>query len=221
MKYNFIYDGARFSLGFPGVDAMTRRFLVLLTLVSLLIAPAEAYVVVIDAPRTVTAGEPLMVNGTSTLPPGYTHDLILCSGSSVELARTTIVVQENGSFSVCIDTKGFAPDDYRVKLDRSRNPGFFGTSSVLGQPVNLVARVEEIGTITSAPTKTLTQRTPSRTPTPTTPTETLTPGKPVTEPAPLEARLVGQDSPLAEFLGAGSLILFVCVIFLNMRDSNK
>ena len=38
---------------------------------SLLIAAASAYIVTIDAPRTLTAGEPLVVNGTSTLPAGW------------------------------------------------------------------------------------------------------------------------------------------------------
>lgn len=126
---------------------MTRRLLLLLCLCPLLIAAASAYIVTIDAPRTLTAGEPLVVNGTSTLPAGYTHDLVLYSGSA-ERARATIVVQQGGTFSARFDTTGFATGDYRVELVPPADPGFFGSSSVTSQFVTIVDRSKEV-TVTS------------------------------------------------------------------------
>lgn len=194
-----------------------RRLLPLLFLLSMLITPAAAYLVVIDAPRTLASGEPLIVNGTSTLPPGYTNDLILCSGS-VELARTRIVIQHGGTFSARINTTGLAPNDYRVRVVPPRDPSFFGSSSVMDQLVTIVKRSEEVGATTSVPTKT-----PTTTPTKASTTiPTTTPTIPPGSVAPTHGGDIGGQSFLLEnVLGAGSLILFVGIVFLQMRDSSK
>ncbi len=122
---------------------MTRRLLLLLCLCPLLIAAASAYIVTIDAPRTLTAGEPLVVNGTSTLPAGYTHDLVLYGGSA-ERARTTIVVQQGGTFSARMDTTGLITGDYRLELVPPADPGFFGSSSVTSRLVTIIDRSKEV-----------------------------------------------------------------------------
>jgi len=122
---------------------MTRRLLLLLCLFPLLIVAASAYIVTIDAPATMTAGEPLVVNGTSTLPPGYTHDLVLFGGGA-ERARTTIVVQQGGTFSARFDTTGFATGDYKVELVPPADPGFFGSSSVTSLFLKIVDRSKEV-----------------------------------------------------------------------------
>ena len=122
---------------------MTRRLLLLLCLCPLLIAAASAYIVTIDAPRTLTAGEPLVVNGTSTLPAGYTHDLVLYGGWA-ERARATIVVQQDGTFSARMETAGLITGDYRLELVQPADPGFFGSSSVTSRLVTIVDRSKEV-----------------------------------------------------------------------------
>lgn len=122
---------------------MTRRLLLLLCLCPLLIAAASAYIVTIDAPRTLTAGEPLVVNGTSTLPAGYTHDLVLYGGWA-ERARATIVVQPDGTFSARMETAGLITGDYRLELVQPADPGFFGSSSVTSRFVTIVDRSKEV-----------------------------------------------------------------------------
>lgn len=126
---------------------MTRRLLLLLCLCPLLCAAASAYIVTIAAPGTLTAGEPLIVNGTSTLPAGYTHDLVLYSGPS-ERARTTIVVQQGGTFTGRFDTAGLPTGAYKVELVPPVDPGFFGSDSVTSRLVTIVDRSMEV-TVTS------------------------------------------------------------------------
>jgi hypothetical protein len=128
---------------------MTRRLLLLLCLCPLLIAAASAYIVTIDAPRTLTAGEPLVVNGTSTLPPGYTHDLVLYGGSA-ERGRTTIVVQQGGTFSARFDTTGLRTGDYKLELVPPADSSFFGSSSVTSRVVTIVDRSTEVAVTSPA-----------------------------------------------------------------------
>jgi hypothetical protein len=130
---------------------MTRRLLLLLCLCPLLIAAASAYIVTIDAPKALTAGEPLVVNGTSTLNPGFANDIVLYSGPS-EVARTRIVVQGDGTFSATFDTKGLADGTYKVQFAAPADPGFLGSSSVTSQLVDIVNRSGEV-TITSPSTQ--------------------------------------------------------------------
>lgn len=123
--------------------------LLLLCLCPLLIAAASAYIVTIDAPRTLTAGEPLVVNGTSTLLPGYTHDLVLYNGPS-ERARTAIIVQQGGTFSARFDTTGLVSGEYRVELVPPADPGFFGSSSVTNRVVTITDRSKEVAVTSPA-----------------------------------------------------------------------
>jgi hypothetical protein len=130
---------------------MTRRLLLLLCLCPLLIAAASAYIVTIDAPEALTAGEPLVVNGTSTLPPGFTNDVVLYSGPS-EVARTRVVVQGDGTFSATFDTKGLPGGTYKVEFAAPADPGFLGSSSVTIQIVTIVNRSGEV-TVTAPSTQ--------------------------------------------------------------------
>ncbi len=134
-----------------GDETMTGRLLLLLCLCSLLCGAASAYIVTIDAPRTLPVGEPLVVTGTSTLPAGYTHDLVLYSGPT-ELARTTVVVQASGNFSAMIDTAGLPAGDYKLELAEPADPSFFGSDSVTSLPVTIVDRSSEV-TVTSPTTQ--------------------------------------------------------------------
>lgn len=131
---------------------MIRRLLLLLCLASLLTAGATAYIVTIDVPRTLSVGDPIVVNGTSTLPVGFTTEVILYQGME-ERARTPVVVQPDRTFSVVFQTTGLGRGDYKVELERQRDPSVYGTASVTARPVTLVDRSGEV-TITSPSTQT-------------------------------------------------------------------
>lgn len=126
---------------------MIRRLLLLLCLASLLTAGAAAYIVTIDVPRTIPAGDPIIVNGTSNLPVGFTTDLILYQGMA-ERARTTVVVQPDRTFGATFETAGLPQGEYKVELERQRDPTLYGSASVTARPVTLVDRSGEV-TITS------------------------------------------------------------------------
>jgi len=116
----------------------------------LLVSAASAAYVEINAPKTVYAGDPLKVTGTTivggltkpSLNPGFSTDVVLYSvkHSKSEVVRKTIVVQEDGSFSATFDTRGLAAGDYTVEIIDPEPPNTFGGSSKTLQFLKLVDR---------------------------------------------------------------------------------
>jgi hypothetical protein len=126
-----------------------------LTLVAmmLLVSAASAAYVGISAPKTVYVGAPLEVTGTSiagegaqpSLKPGFSTDVVLYRAqyTKSEVARKTIVVQQDGKFSATFDTEGLAAGTYSVEIiDPTQTT--FGGSSTKTQIVTLVDRSENV-----------------------------------------------------------------------------
>ncbi len=126
-----------------------------LTLIAamLLVSAASAAYISISAPKTVYVGDRLDVAGTTitgglpkpTLNPGFSTDVILyyASGTKSEIARKTIVVQEDGSFSASFDTAGLAAGTYSIEIIDPTQTTFGGSSTTM-QIVTLVDRSKDI-----------------------------------------------------------------------------
>ncbi len=67
---------------------------------------AQAYELTIKAPSQIQRGMPLVVNGTSNIPPGISIDIVFTKSGYVteEIARETVTLQANQEFSVIFDT---------------------------------------------------------------------------------------------------------------------
>lgn len=122
-----------------------------LTLIAamLLVSAASAAYVSISAPQTVYVGDQLVVTGTTvvgglpkpSLNPGFSTEVILYHAQSVktEIARKTIVVQEDGSFSATFDTDGLKAGTYSIEIiDPTLST--FGSSSTKQRTITLVDR---------------------------------------------------------------------------------
>ncbi len=139
-------------------------WLSLATLITMLlvVGTASAAYVAISAPDRVEAGEPLVVTGTSNLEglskpslnPGFSTDVVLyyASGTKQEIARRTIVVQQDGTFSATFGTAGLRDGQYTVEIiDPTKTT--FGSSSTTLRWVTIVNRADEI-TLSSPTTQT-------------------------------------------------------------------
>jgi hypothetical protein len=127
---------------------MIPRFATLLLLMAMLAAGASAYEIVIDAPVSLQAGAPLVVNGTTNLADGVNIDLVLSNAdySTTEIAKKNVVIQhndENKSFSVTFDTTGLKKGQYKVEVMPVAGFSFLGASVTL-RPVTLVDRSDEL-----------------------------------------------------------------------------
>ena len=92
---------------------------ILLLLLVLLLVPitASAYQINIKAPDSLKIGEPLVVDGTSTLGIGTPIDVVLYSQltTPTEIKRKTAYVQSDYTFRAVIDTTGLHEGQYKVE----------------------------------------------------------------------------------------------------------
>ena len=70
---------------------------------------AQAYELIIKTTPEIQRGMPIVVNGTSNLPPGISVDIVLSKSgfTTEELKRETVTLQANKEFSVVFDTSGY------------------------------------------------------------------------------------------------------------------
>jgi hypothetical protein len=106
---------------------------------------AQAYELVIKAPLEVQRGMPIVVNGTSNLPPGISVDIVLTKSGYVseELERQTVTLQANNEFSVVFDTSGYTKGVYKVEVPAISGYSYLGDSVTL-KVVQIIDRSDEI-----------------------------------------------------------------------------
>ncbi|MDD3070305.1 MAG: hypothetical protein PHX88_03825 [Methanoculleus horonobensis] len=115
----------------------------------MLVGTASAAYISFSAPQTVNVGDTLEITGTTiveglpkpTINPGVSMEIILYRAQYMkhEIARETIVVQNDGSFSTSFETDGLEPGQYSIEIvDPTLST--FGSSSKKQQIVNLVDR---------------------------------------------------------------------------------
>jgi hypothetical protein len=106
---------------------------------------AQAYELIIKAPSEVQRGMPIVVNGTSNLPPGISVDIVLTKSGYVseELERQTVTLQANNEFSVVFDTSGYTKGIYKVEVPAISGYSYLGDSVTL-KVVQVIDRSDEI-----------------------------------------------------------------------------
>jgi hypothetical protein len=131
-----------------GLLIIITRYATIMIFLALMVAGASAYEIAIDAPTSIQAGAPLLVNGTTNLADGVSISIALSNAdyTTVGIEKKDIVIQrsdENKSFSLVFDTTGLKKGQYKVEV--LPIPGFsFLGSSVTIRPVTLIDRSDEL-----------------------------------------------------------------------------
>jgi 5-hydroxyisourate hydrolase-like protein (transthyretin family) len=115
--------------------------------VLLLVVPAMAYEITIDAPTSIPKGQPLVVNGTTTLPPGVSVDIVLYRSeyTSEEISRQTVTIQADKVFTVIFDTENLEGGQYKVEVPVAAGTGIsYLGNSVTMRVVQITDRTSEI-----------------------------------------------------------------------------
>ncbi|QXO95987.1 hypothetical protein KSK55_06300 [Methanospirillum purgamenti] len=118
--------------------------------------PVQAYIITIDAPKTMIKGTPLTVTGSTSFPEDSYFDLVLFYSkyTAGEVARTRVIVDKTQVFRVDFDTRNLEKGQYKVEVHNvvSDNELFverqLGSSSVVRKIVQITDRSDEI-TLTS------------------------------------------------------------------------
>jgi hypothetical protein len=105
----------------------------------------QAYELTIDAPTTLQRGVPLVVNGTSNIPPGISIDVVLSkTGYTLEeIARQTVTLQANQEFSVVFDTFDLTRGVYKVEIPPISDYRYLGNSVTL-RVIEIIDRTDEL-----------------------------------------------------------------------------
>jgi hypothetical protein len=129
----------------PAIRFLTRIAFIALLCCAFCGGFAQAYELIIKAPSQVQRGMPLVVNGTSNLPPGISVDIVLSKSgfTSEELERETVTLQANKEFSVVFDTSGFTKGVYKVEVPAISGYSYLGESVTL-RVIELIDRSDEI-----------------------------------------------------------------------------
>ncbi len=106
---------------------------------------AQAYELIIQTPLEIQRGMPIVVNGTSNLPPGISLDIVLSKSgfTTEELKRETVTLQANKEFSVVFDTSGYTKGVYKVEVPAISGYSYLGDSVTL-RVIQLIDRSDEI-----------------------------------------------------------------------------
>ncbi|HON80891.1 MAG TPA: hypothetical protein P5536_04390 [Methanoregulaceae archaeon] len=122
-----------------------RGLMVALICLVFAIGMAQAYELTIDAPTTLQRGMPLIVNGTSNIPPGTSVEVILSkSGYTLEeIAREMVTLQANQEFSVVFDTIDLSRGIYKVEVPPISGYRYLGNSVTL-RVIEMIDRSDEL-----------------------------------------------------------------------------
>jgi hypothetical protein len=106
---------------------------------------AQAYVMTITCPDSIQRGLPLVVNGTSNIPPGTTIEIVFTKSGYYleEIARKSITLQANQEFSVVFDTSDLTKGIYKVEVLPIPDYRYLGDSVTL-RIVEIIDRSDEL-----------------------------------------------------------------------------
>lgn len=95
-----------------------RRIILGLLLALCLVGAGSAYLINFNAPDTIMVGEPFVVTGTSTLPPGFSTEVIFYTmkPTAREIARKTITIQEGGRWVLIYNTEDLTEGTYKFEI---------------------------------------------------------------------------------------------------------
>jgi len=105
----------------------------------------QAYELAISTPTQLQRGMPLVVNGTSNIPPGNTVDIVLSRTGHVteEIAREPVTLQTNQVFTVIFDTTDLPKGIYKVEVPPISSYAYLGDSVTL-RVIEIIDRTDEV-----------------------------------------------------------------------------
>ena len=122
-------------MNFIPIDQYMKKFLTVILLLTFLIAgSASAYVINFKIPSTVESGTSLFIDGTSSIPAGFTTEVVIYKKAQVgnnEVATIPFTIQNEGKWSVSVDTTGWAAGEYTLNIPKNSEYSYGSASNLL------------------------------------------------------------------------------------------
>lgn len=122
-----------------------KKILIIAVLLLTLAGPVAAYEISIFAPNSIQVGDPIVVNGTTNLPPGTSFDITLSHSDYITEIKDTqsVVIQQGQNFSVTFPTTGYVRGTYKLEVLPIAQIRYLGNSITL-RVIELKDRSDEV-----------------------------------------------------------------------------
>jgi len=122
-----------------------KKILIVAVFLLILAGPVAAYEISIFAPNSLQVGDPIVVNGTTNLPPGTSFDITLSHSDYITEIKDTqsVVIQQGQNFSVTFPTTGYVRGTYKIEVLPISQFRFLGNSITL-RVIELKDRSDEV-----------------------------------------------------------------------------
>jgi len=122
-----------------------KKILIIAGFLLILAGPVAAYEISIFAPNSIQVGDPIVVNGTTNLPPGTSFDITLSHSDYITEIKDTksVVIQQEQNFSVTFPTTGYVRGTYKIEVLPISQVRYLGNSITL-RVIELKDRSDEV-----------------------------------------------------------------------------
>ncbi len=104
-----------------------------LLLIAAAVGPVSAYAINFEAPSEISSGDVFVLSGTSTLPEGFSSEVIVFKKAQVgnkEVGRFPFTINEDQSWSLSIDTNGWDAGTYNLEVQKDSEYSYGGSSDI-------------------------------------------------------------------------------------------
>ena len=141
-------------------------FAVLLTATA--VGSVSAYVINFEAPSEISSGDSFVLSGTSTLPEGFSSEVVVFKKAQVgnkQVGKFPFTIGADQTWEVVIDTAGWEAGTYNLEIEKDPDYSYGGSSDIAFTFTVTEAKVPA-QSATSQPAPTQSAATQSQTPAP-------------------------------------------------------
>lgn len=106
-------------------------FAVLLTAAA--VGSVSAYVINFEAPSEISSGDSFVLSGTSTLPEGFSSEVVVFKKAQVgnkQVGKFPFTIGADGIWTLKIDTAGWEPGTYSLEVQKDPDYSYGGSSDI-------------------------------------------------------------------------------------------
>ena len=108
-------------------------FAISLLLFAAAVGTVSAYVINFEAPGEVTSGDEFVLSGTSTLPEGFSSEVVVFKKAQIankQVGKYPFTIDADKTWKVVIDTTGWDAGTYNLEIEKDPDYSYGGSSDL-------------------------------------------------------------------------------------------